>query len=344
MKNNTVGMILAAGFGTRLKELTHYRPKPLMELGGRAIIFHQIKMLERAGIKDIFINLHYQADQIIHEINKWPLEARIHFSYEEEILGTAGGIRRVLENFEIHNQGMLLLHGDMMCDIDLTSMLRPDTFCTLLIAQDRHLSGYSGTVAVDEKNSIVELGAFFSSSGPKRARGFFTGIHYLSSNALELLKSTSDSCLVSKIYPAWLKAGKVLMGDVRPLNYEDLGSPERLLKSNLALCDAPHSYRFVPLCDNFETMKNTILIATNVSIDPKARLVGPLILGSNSRIDAHAILGPRVVVGEHCHISGGAHVTESVLMSGTSIEKDERLDCVIALSKARVLVKDTKSH
>ncbi len=343
MTNSAVGMILAAGFGTRLKELTTWRPKPLMELGSRPIIFHQIGMLERAGIRDIYINVHHQAEQIINEIKKWSLKAKIHISPESEILGTAGGIRQVINNFELHHREMMILHGDMMCDVDLATVMQPDSFLSLVIAKNRQLAGYQGSVSVNEQGHITELGAFYSSTDSKAASGFFTGIHFLSKQAVDLLKTTKDSCLVSEVYPEWLKTGKIINGDMRQMLYNDLGTPERLLSTNLSLCESPQTYTHVPFFDHFETRQN-IFVGAHVKIDPKASLRGPLILGDHTFIGPDSIVGPKVVVGANCHVSAGAELTNSLLMSGTRIEKDERLDCVIALSKARVLVKDQKDH
>lgn len=344
MKHNAVGMILAAGLGTRLKELTIVRPKPLMELGTKAIIFHQIKMLEKAGIEDIFINLHYQSPKMTQEINSWPLKARIHFSIEEEILGTAGGIRQVIHQFNLYDRPMIVLHGDMMCDIDLKSVFLPHAFCNLVIAEYRQLEGYRGSVSVDTHSHIVELGTYYTSNTFKAKSGFFTGIHYLSTDALQLLKLSSHTCLVSELYPEWLKSGKVILGDVREMMYEDLGTPKRLLESNIAMCKFPNSYKHYNFMENLEKIHNkNIMMGAHTEINPLATLIEPVIIADHAVIEAQAIVGPNVVVGKNSSIGSNAHVSNSVIMSETNIEKDERLDCVIALSKARVLVRDIKN-
>lgn len=344
MKRNVVGMILAAGFGTRLKELTAERPKPLMELGTKAIIYHQIQMLEKAGVEDIYINLHYQSHYITTELNSWHTNARLHFSFEEKILGTAGGIRQVIRQFDLLDRPMIVLHGDVICDIDLKSVVFPQAFCNLIIAENRHLEGYHGSVSVDNHSHIIELGSFYTSDGVKVKSGFFTGIHYLSSDALQLLKNTSHTCLVSEVYPEWLKSGKVILGDVREMMYEDLGTPKRLLESNISMCKFPNSFMHYNFIENMGKMNHkNILTGNQVAINPSATLIEPLIIGDHVTIEAGALIGPNVVVGKNSLIGCDAHVSNSVIMSETVIEKDERLDCVIALSKARVLVRDIKN-
>src|SRR5262245_5711993 len=120
LMTSTVGMILAAGYGTRLKPLSDLRPKPLMELGGKAILYHLIKMLETSGIKDIFINLHYGAEAVQKAVELFDSSATIHYSFEEQILGTGGGLCRVIKKFGLDTTKILLLHGDILCDFDLS--------------------------------------------------------------------------------------------------------------------------------------------------------------------------------------------------------------------------------
>ena len=63
-------MILAAGFGKRVKPLTQERPKPLLKIGKETLLSNTIKFLKSYGIKKIVINIHYLAEQIIHYIDK----------------------------------------------------------------------------------------------------------------------------------------------------------------------------------------------------------------------------------------------------------------------------------
>lgn len=75
---STIGMILSAGFGSRLKPLTNYRPKPVLELAGKPILYFLIRMMERANINDIVINLHYQPEFIERFIKCYQWQSRIH--------------------------------------------------------------------------------------------------------------------------------------------------------------------------------------------------------------------------------------------------------------------------
>ncbi|HKI75030.1 MAG TPA: sugar phosphate nucleotidyltransferase, partial [Pseudomonadales bacterium] len=90
-------MILAAGRGERMRPLSDRVPKPLLEVGGRALVEHQLLALARAGFKRAVINVHHLGEQIIERLGdggRYGIE--IVYSREAALLGTAGGIRNAL--------------------------------------------------------------------------------------------------------------------------------------------------------------------------------------------------------------------------------------------------------
>jgi N-acetyl-alpha-D-muramate 1-phosphate uridylyltransferase len=102
-------MIMAAGFGTRMRPLTDDRPKPLVTVRGRSLLDHALDRLVAAGVTLAVINLHYRAQQV-----KDHLAARrdieIRYSQEDEILGTGGGVVKAMPNFE--GESFFILNSD----------------------------------------------------------------------------------------------------------------------------------------------------------------------------------------------------------------------------------------
>lgn len=337
MAHAPIGMILSAGFGSRLMPLTDFRPKPVMELFGQPIIYWLIKMLEKASIKDIFINLHYQPEQVKKALLRCDIKARLHFSYEKELLGTAGALHQVLNRFNIKDRKMLLLHGDILCDTDLARFLEYDDFCTILCAKDRQIKGYQGGVAIDRSGQIVELGRFYRDEKSFVARGFFTGIHCLSSEALALIKQDGRKDLVGQIYPSWLKEKHKIKAIMDEMHYEDLGSKERLYNANMAIDCSPFHRSFL---DDYEKRAPKIFTGKKAHIDQKTEITGTVIIGQGSLVKG-ALVGPNVIIGKNCLIKEGAVISNSVVISDTVIEKDERVDCMIGVSGARVKIRSS---
>jgi len=92
-------MILAAGLGTRMQPLTHEKPKPLLQVGGRTMLDHALDKLVAAGIKRAVVNTFYLAEQIeAHLASRRDIEVII--SHETELLDTGGGIKHALRYFD----------------------------------------------------------------------------------------------------------------------------------------------------------------------------------------------------------------------------------------------------
>ena len=87
-------MIFAAGLGTRLKPLTDERPKALVEVSGKPMLFWVIARLKQQGFTDIIINAYHYADQIIAFVNQYEsFGVSLRVSVEEKLLDTGGGLR-----------------------------------------------------------------------------------------------------------------------------------------------------------------------------------------------------------------------------------------------------------
>jgi N-acetyl-alpha-D-muramate 1-phosphate uridylyltransferase len=109
-------MILAAGLGTRMRPLTNDRPKPLVQVRGKALIDHAVDRLVAAGVTMIVVNVHYKADMLKeHLAKRKDVEIRISEEHDE-LLGTGGGLLKALPNFEgepffVHNSDSIWVEG-----------------------------------------------------------------------------------------------------------------------------------------------------------------------------------------------------------------------------------------
>ena len=109
-------VLLAAGYGTRLGKLTKSVPKPLIEVGGRPIIDHIISRLNKAGIYEIIVNLHYLKDQITGHLGD-----RVLYYYEPKLLGHEGTIR-ALKNWL--NDDFFVINCDTLSNVNYTKMIQ----------------------------------------------------------------------------------------------------------------------------------------------------------------------------------------------------------------------------
>jgi len=146
----TYAMILCAGFGTRLNDLTKDTPKPMLMVGNKPMLEHTILHLKTFGVNRFVINLHYLSEKITSYFgNGEKLGVEITYSCEEAPLGTAGAVKKV-ENILKNSENFFVIYGDILTDMDYGEFL------------EFHLSKNSpeASIIVHERvksNSIVEI-------------------------------------------------------------------------------------------------------------------------------------------------------------------------------------------
>src|SRR5438445_8109703 len=110
-------IILAGGKGTRLKDRLGDLPKPMIPVGGKPLLEHQVELARQFGFTDLLFFVHYRADLIekyFGDGQRWGV--RIRYVLEKEPLGTAGA---VLAGFEQLAERFVVMYGDTMVNVDL---------------------------------------------------------------------------------------------------------------------------------------------------------------------------------------------------------------------------------
>ena len=151
-----IAMVLCAGHGTRMGDLTREIPKPMLPIHGKPLLEYTLCYLVRHGIDQVVINLHFMPEKIqAHFGDGSRLGMRIIYSYEETLLGTAGGPKKVAHILS-RSDDFLLLYGDLLIDQDLSAMMafhrEKRAMATLLLHQRRRSNSL---VAMDQENRIV---------------------------------------------------------------------------------------------------------------------------------------------------------------------------------------------
>lgn len=144
-------VILAGGFGKRLKPLTDTRPKPMIEVLNIPIIEWQIRWFRRFGIKDFVICVGYMKDMIVDHIgNGARFDSRVEYSLEEKALGTGGALLNAKEL--VSSQGsFFVLNGDVLSELDPNKLLNIASSNVLAVVP---LRSPFGVVELDENSKV----------------------------------------------------------------------------------------------------------------------------------------------------------------------------------------------
>jgi len=206
-------ILLAAGEGTRLGNLTENVPKVMLLVNGIPVLEHTIRRLEKQGFCDIYINLHHLPDAIRNHFGDGKrLGVKMTYSYEPEILGTAGAVRKLLP--ELGGEAFLVVYGDNLTDCDFRGLVRfhreRKAAVTIGVHWREHITS-SGVVVFDEKSGRIEKLVEKPSAKEAKSLGHWVsaGVFAVESEIGELIpRGFSD--FGHDIFPALLRGGTPL--------------------------------------------------------------------------------------------------------------------------------------
>jgi NDP-sugar pyrophosphorylase family protein len=226
-------MILCAGYGTRLGDLTREIPKPMLSLGDRPMLEHILCHLKRHGFDQVAVNLHFMPEIIPkHFGDGSPWGCGLSYVYEPELLGTAGGIRN-MAGFLGGGGPFLVQYGDVVTNQDFTAMLefhrQRGALATLLVHQRARSNS---VVCLDAEGRITR---FLERPTDEQRRGVespwvFSGVTICAGELLNSIPPGARCDLPRDIFSKLVPTGRVF---AFPLTGRRVAvdSPERLAEA-----------------------------------------------------------------------------------------------------------------
>jgi NDP-sugar pyrophosphorylase family protein len=317
-------LVLAAGYGTRLRPLTDQTPKPLLPVLGRPLVGWTLDRLAAAGCEAVALNLHHLGERIPAALGTSWQGMPLTYSEEPEILGTLGALAP-LAPFFAGCDAVAIVNGDSLCSWPLKRLLarhrRREAAATLLLARRPDPDRYGGGVAHRRDGRIVSFRGLpaVSEDGPRLARNVFAGAHLLSPRLLARAPHAFADT-VADLYEPLLAEGELLQAVTTRRAWYDLGTPGRYLEGALAVALAgraaprarmlPES-RVVPAA----RLRRSV-VERRARVEAGARLVDTLVMA-----DAHVGEGARlerVIVGPGVEVAAGASFASCLLTRGAS--------------------------
>ena len=215
-------LVLAAGMSTRLAALTGGLPKPLTPVAGVPVLHRNLRWLASHGIQEVFINLHYRAEEIKASVGDGSaFGLRVNWSEEQPILGTAGAAKKLERELDADNGRFLVVYGDNLFNFNLTRMLAehaaqaacpPKTGACATIAvfapdKNVHTGIAGGRVLADKTGRITG----FREGDPSAAGYVNAACYILEAGVLNFVPAPPHaSDWMRDIFPALLQAGEFL--------------------------------------------------------------------------------------------------------------------------------------
>lgn len=224
-------LVLTAGLGTRLRPLSWVRAKPALPIGGVPIVARILRWLAGCGIREAVLNLHHRADTITGVVGTGEeFGLRVRYSWEDPILGSAGGPRRA---FTLTDAGeLLVVNGDTLTDADVPALVRAHrttgALATLAAIPQPPGSKYGGVRVSPE-------GWYAGMAGPGEG-SHFIGVQMVRREALEALQEGEPASTIGGVYETLAAAhpGRVHVFRTAA-SFLDVGTPDTYLAACLAV-------------------------------------------------------------------------------------------------------------
>jgi mannose-1-phosphate guanylyltransferase len=311
-------MLLAAGFGTRLKVLTEQRPKPMLPVCGAPLVRWAAAHCAHHGVRRAVINLHHLGEQIQREMGDGgDLGLELAYAPEPEILGTGGGMRAMAEY--LPRGTVIVANAKQINDLDMSDALAfhrsSGALATLVVRPDANAERW-GAIGVGEDGQITRiLDAAAPGAEPGEAH-MFTGIHLVEPELLARIPR-GGSCIVRQTYMPLVSSGAPMAAFVHRGYFYDHSTPARYLQGNLNLlassggADLPHAPG--PLRG----------ICPSARVDPSAKVDSESLVEPGAVVEAGARLGKGVVVGAGARVAAGVSLRQCVVWDGAEVISDQ---------------------
>ena len=221
-------ILLAAGYGTRLKPITEIIPKCLVPIKGKPLLEIWIEKLIRIGIYEILINTHYKHEEVEDYINLSKYKKYITLVYESNLLGTAGTVTNNL-NF-INNEELLLIHADNYCLDSFKNLIKShknkyyDCLMTMLAFRTSQPQN-SGIIEKNQNNILLNFHEKSIEIKGNLANG---AVYILTPELINLIKKNHYTDFSTEVIPNLL--GKINVYETKNI-FIDIGNVENYLKA-----------------------------------------------------------------------------------------------------------------
>lgn len=324
-------MILAAGAATGLYPLTYTLPTALVPILNRPVIEHTLDWLQSHHIEDVVINLFYLHASVRQRLQDRS-HPRLHLTVEAELSGTAGGVALAQEHFD---DTFVVVGADIVSDIDLKAMLEfhrsKKAVCT--IAGKPYLGTRRlGLMEVDDDDRVLRFCEKPLQADQKLA-WINTGVYILEPRIFSMIPDVRPFDFGEHLFPTMVgQEGGTFCYKV----------PDRVYWNDI---DEPLAYRQThrdvltrqgPLLVEGEELRPQVFAGEGCEISAEAIVVPPVQFGRNvvirkgARIEGPVVLGDNVVVGEEAQIS------DSVLWTGTIVQKGAKVHSSLVGSSCQI--------
>lgn len=312
---------MAGGEGSRLRPLTINRPKPMVPLADRSVMWHIIELLKQHGITELIVTLQYLANVIQDQFGDGSaFGVHIAYSVEETPLGTAGSVKNAEH---LLDAPFLVISGDALTDIDLTALAQFHTakggLATLAL---KHVSNplEFGVIIADEDGRVTQFlekpswGELFSDT-------VNTGVYMLDPAVFDYIEKETAVDWSKDVFPAMLARDESLFGYVTTDGYwTDVGTLQEYMRAT-----ADYLAGKVKLPRAGQCIYGEVWAEGETEIASDAQLHGPIFLGHGAKIKTGVVVYGPSVIRDYSVIDARATIDRSIIWRNSYVGEGAEL-------------------
>lgn len=326
-------IVLAGGFGTRLRPLTCTRPKLLVPILNQPLLDWTLKGLAKEGVKEVILAVNYMAEAFMSRYGKSKYGIRLHYSKEEKPLGTGGPIKKA-EGLISRVEPFLVLNGDILTNINYGELTRKHeencAIATIALHQVEHPSRY-GTVELTKNNQITRF-VEKPQHGEEPSNLVNAGTYVLDPKIFNYIPSNRAVSIEREVFPKLAKKGALygyVFGDI----WLDIGKPADYFKANWLLLNTQTKRKILG--------KNA-KVKTDVKIISPINVAEKVVVGEKSKIGPYTVIGENVTIGKsvsiqksiifrETRVSDSASINEAIIGEDVTIGKNVKIEegCIV---------------
>lgn len=325
-------VVLAGGFGTRLRPLTINIPKPMVSIANKPILLHIVNLLKKNSIKDLIIILYHQPE-LIKDYFKDGKDFGVNIRYiiSDEDLGTCGAVALAKEHLK---DDFLVISGDVLTDFNLSEIinyhLKKKSVATITLTRVSNPLQY-GIVITNEEGGIVRFlekpswGEVFSDT-------INTGIYVLSPKIFEFVPEKKEFDFSKNLFPLLLKKEMPIFGYISSGYWKDIGNVREYKLAHEDIIKGQIDIEIEG--ERASRIGSDIWIAEACKIKNIKNLFGTVVIGNNVKIGDSRIFNS--FIGDNVEIEDGVEINNSIIWENTKVKKKSKITDSILCKKVLI--------
>jgi len=307
-------VIIAGGFGTRLRPLSCTRPKHLFPIAGKPLLDWTMERLTRSGIDEVIFAVNYLSEAFVEHYGKSAYGMRVRYCQEPRPLGTGGCVKNA-EDLIGNDESFLLLNGDILSKIDYAKLLAQHAknggIATVALHRVNDPSRY-GAVEIARRDRIKRF-VEKPPQGKAPSNLINAGIYALSPEIYEYIPTGRRVSIERETFPALARDGE-LFGYRFEGQWIDVGESSDFIKGNRLLLDSeiPNGH-----------------VAESADVSGLAQIINPVTIGGHTKIRARSRIGPHVSLSNNVDVGEDAHIKNSIVFPGAVISDSSSVEGAI---------------